>query len=149
MNHRKRKQNTQDVILTLKCEIYLAGDATVDYDEDDSLTYRTTVHHRLPILGKLVPLLSTQFCSIRTRLFAYRTYNNRKEISAFAEICVCIRIYCFSPSFWILLRTYRLFIKIPIVFLNTYSLWCTKICMAKQMFWIFAVLLRAAGRGRI
>ena len=34
-------------------EMYLTGGATSDYD-DDPLTYRATIHRRLPILGKLV-----------------------------------------------------------------------------------------------
>ena len=49
-------KHTQDATLTLKeeCEIYLAGQATANYDEDDPLTYWSTVHRLLPILGKLV-----------------------------------------------------------------------------------------------
>ena len=33
--------------------MYLTGEATSDYDEDNPLTYLATIRRRLPILGKL------------------------------------------------------------------------------------------------
>ena len=49
-------KHTQDTALSLQeeYEMYLTGEATSDYDEDNPLTYWATVHRRLPILGKLV-----------------------------------------------------------------------------------------------
>ena len=101
-------KHTQDTALSLQeeYEMYLTGEATSDYDEDNPLTYWATVHRRLPILGNWFAksYVVRPLRTIRTRFFTYRTHKHCKENSSFAQICVGIRIYCFSPSRWTLLK---------------------------------------------
>ena len=56
LDNTQPSMHPQNTALSLQeeYEMYITGEATSDYDEEDPLTYWATIHRRLSILGKLV-----------------------------------------------------------------------------------------------